>query len=70
MYFGDIKHHEQIDEEDSRNFYNNNQTLVLRTYEEISDDYQGYTEGDTFLFHMDEKPEITTRYRNVGVIII
>jgi hypothetical protein len=70
MYFADIKHHEQVDEEDSRNFYNNNQTLVLRTYEEISDEYQGYTEGDTFLFHMDEKPEITTRYRNMGVIII
>ena len=70
MYFADIKHHEQVDEEDSRNFYNNNQTLVLRTYEEISDEYQGYIEGDTFLFHMDEKPNINNRAYGNGVIVI
>jgi hypothetical protein len=56
MYFSGIKHHEQVDYEDSKNFYYNNQTLVLREYEELSEDYQGYKNGDTFLFHMDEKP--------------
>ena len=70
MYFAGLKNHEQIDYEDSNNFYNNSQTLVLRNYEEISEDYQGYENGDTFLFHMDEKPEINKRGNGKGVVII
>lgn len=70
MFFAGIKHHEQIDYEDSNNFYNNSQTLVLRNYEEISEDYQGYENGDTFLFHMDEKPEINNRANGKGVVVI
>jgi hypothetical protein len=70
MYFAGLKHHEQVDNEDSNNFYNNNQTLVLRNYEEISEDYQGYENGDTFLFHMDEKPEINNRANGKGVVVI
>jgi hypothetical protein len=70
MHFSGIKHHEQVDNEDSNNFYNNSQTLVLRNYEEISEDYQGYENGDTFLFHMDEKPEINNRANGKGVVVI
>ena len=70
MFFAGIKHHGQIDYEDSNNFYNNSQTLVLRNYEEISEDYQGYENGDTFLFHMDEKPEINNRANGKGVVVI
>lgn len=69
MYFANVKHHEQIDTEDSNNFYNNNQTLLLRQYEEISEEYQGYENGDTFLFHMNEKPELTNR-DNFGIVRI
>ena len=69
MYFADVKHHEQIDTEDSNNFYNNNQTLIIREYYEISEEYTGYENGDTFLFHMDEKPELINRDSN-GVVRI
>ena len=69
MYFANVKHHEQIDTEDSNNFYNNNQTLLLRQHEEISEEYQGYENGDTFLFHMNEKPELTNR-DNFGIVRI
>lgn len=61
MYFAGIRHHEQIDTQDSNNFYNNNQTLILREYYEMSEEYEGYDEGDTFLFHMNENPELTTK---------
>ena len=69
MYFADVKHHEQIDTEDSNNFYNNNQTLIIREYYEISEEYTGYENGDTFLFHMNEKPELINRDSN-GVVRI
>lgn len=64
MYFAGIRHHEQIDTQDSNNFYNNNQTLILREYYEMSEEYEGYDEGDTFLFHMNENPELTNKDRN------
>jgi hypothetical protein len=70
MYFAGLKHDEQVDSEDSNNFYNNNQTLILRDYQEISEDYQGYENGDTFLFHMEEKPEINNRDNGKGVVVI
>jgi len=69
MYFADIKHHEQIDTEDSNNFYNNNQTLIIREYYEMSEEYESYDNGDTFLFHMNENPELTNRDSN-GVVRI
>jgi hypothetical protein len=69
MYFANIKHHEQIDTEDSNNFYNNNQTLIMREYYEISEEYEGYDNGDTFLFHMNENPELINRDSN-GVVRI
>ena len=70
MYFAGLKHDEQVDNEDSNNFYNNNQTLILRSYEEISEDYQGYENGDTFLFRMEEKPNIITRANGKGIVVI
>jgi len=70
MYFSGIKHGKQIDIQDADNFYNNSQTLVLRTYDELSEEYEGYDEGDTFLFRMNEKPDITQRDNGKGVIII
>lgn len=69
MYFADIKHHEQIDVEDSNNFYNNNQTLIIREYYEMSEEYESYDNGDTFLFHMNENPELTNR-DNFGIVRI
>ena len=70
MYFAGIKHDEQVDSEDSNNFYNNNQTLMLRSYEEISEGYQDYENGDTFLFRMEEKPNISQRANGKGVVVI
>lgn len=69
MYFSNINHHEQLDSEDARNFSFNNLTLMLREYYEMSEEYEGYVEGDTFLFHMNEKPELTNRDSN-GVVRI
>ena len=69
MYFAGLKHDEQIDTEDSNNFYNNNQTLNIRQYYEMSQEYEGYDNGDTFLFHMNEKPELINRDSN-GVVRI
>jgi hypothetical protein len=60
-FFSNIKEDEQIDREDSDNFYNNNQTLLLRATQQMSDEYQGNDNGDTFLFKMNEKPELTVR---------
>ena len=70
MYFSGLKHDEQVDKEDADNFYNNNQTLILRDYQEISEDYQGYQNGDTFLFNMEEKPNIINRANGKGVVVI
>jgi hypothetical protein len=70
MYFAGIKHGKEIDLEDANNFLNNNQTLMLRDYQEISEEYQGYENGDTFLFHMDEKPNINQRANGKGVVVI
>ena len=70
MYFSGIKHGKQIDSQDADNFYNNSQTLVLRTYDELSEEYEGYDEGDTFLFRMNEKPNINQRANGKGVIVI
>jgi hypothetical protein len=70
MYFSGIKHGKQVDNEDSDNFYNNNQTLILRSYHEISEDYEGYDYDDVFLFRMNEKPNINTRANGKGVVII
>jgi hypothetical protein len=69
MYFANVKHHEQIDTEDANNFYNNNQTLNIREHYEISEEYEGYENGDQILFHMNEKPELTNRDSN-GVVRI
>ena len=70
MYFSGLKHDDQVDKEDADNFYNNNQTLILRDYQEISEDYQGYENGDTFLFRMEEKPNIITRANGKGIVVI
>jgi hypothetical protein len=70
MYFSGIKHGNQVDKEDVDNFYNNNQTLILQSYHEISEDYQGYNYDDVLLFRMNEKPNINTRANGKGVIII
>jgi hypothetical protein len=69
LFFSNIKQEEQIDREDSDNFLNNNQTLLLKTYYEMSEEYEGYENGDTFLFKMNEKPEIITRDKE-GIVRI
>jgi hypothetical protein len=43
---------------------------MLRSYEEISEDYQDYENGDTFLFRMEEKPNISQRANGKGVVVI
>jgi hypothetical protein len=70
MYFSAIKHGGQLDKEDVNNFHNNNQTLMLRSYDEISEEYEGYDEDDAFLFRMNEKPNFTNRANGKGVIVI
>ena len=60
-FFSRVKEDEQIDHEDYDNFSNNNQTLMLRTFEQLSDEYEGYDNGDVFFFKMNEKPILSIR---------
>jgi hypothetical protein len=49
-YFFNKKPDEQIDSEDARNFGFNSQTILLGTSEEISENYEGYENGDVLLY--------------------
>lgn len=49
-YFFNKKPDEQIDSEDAKNFNFNNQTILLGTSQVITEDYQGYENGDVILY--------------------
>lgn len=49
-YFFNKKPDQEIDAEDIRNFHNNNQTLFLGEHQEMTNDYQGYDEGNMLLY--------------------
>ena len=49
-YFFRAKPDEQLDYEDTKNFGFNSQTIYLGRYEEISEDYTGYENGDVLLY--------------------
>jgi hypothetical protein len=49
-YFFDKKPDQELDYEDTKNFGFNSQTIYLGRYEEISEDYTGYENGDVLLY--------------------
>jgi hypothetical protein len=49
-YFFRAKPDEQLDYEDTKNFEFNSQTIYLGRYEEISEEYTGYENGDVLLY--------------------
>ena len=49
-YFFRAKPDEQLDYEDTKNFGFNSQTIYLGRYEEISEEYTGYENGDVLLY--------------------
>jgi len=57
-YFSIIKDNEELDYEDAKNFGFNNQTLLLNYEEEISKNYEGYENGNTFLDSFKDTKEI------------
>jgi hypothetical protein len=71
QYFSSVKHGDQVDSEDSNNFFNNDKTIILRDYSEISDEYQEFDEDDVILFRMNEKSNFKLlRDNNTGEVII
>jgi hypothetical protein len=61
MYFFDKKPDQQLDSEDTRNFHNNSQTLFLGMHEEITDEYQGYENGDILLWVAKDTKDLNLR---------
>jgi hypothetical protein len=61
MYFFDKKADQELDSEDIRNFHNNSQTLFLGMYEEITDEYQGYENGDVLLWVAKDTKDLNLR---------
>jgi hypothetical protein len=61
MYFFDKKADQELDSEDIRNFHNNSQTLFLGMYPEITDEYQGYENGDVLLWVAKDTKDLNLR---------
>jgi len=57
-YFFRSSKDEILDNEDINNFRNNKQTLLINYNELLSEDYQGYENGDTLLFRARLKDEL------------
>jgi hypothetical protein len=60
-YFFDKKPDQQLDSEDTRNFHNNSQTLFLGMHEEITDEYQGYENGEVLLWVAKDTKDLNLR---------
>jgi DNA polymerase III delta prime subunit len=68
-YFSSIKDNEELDYEDAKNFGFNNQTLLLNYEEEISKNYEGYENGNTFLDSFKDTKEINIIQTKQGLTI-
>jgi len=60
-YFFDKKSDEQLDYEDTKNFGFNPQTILLGISEEISEDYEGYENGDVLLYVTKDTKELNLK---------
>jgi hypothetical protein len=60
-YFFDKKPDEQLDEEDTKNFGFNSQTILLGMSEEITEEYTGYDNGDMLLYVTKDTKDLNLR---------
>ena len=60
-YFFDKKPDQQLDYEDTKNFHNNPQTIYLGVYEEITEEYTGYENGDVLLYVTKDTKDLNLR---------
>jgi hypothetical protein len=60
-YFFRAKPDEQLDYEDTKNFGFNSQTIYLGRYEEISEEYTGYENGDVLLYVTKDTKDLNLR---------
>jgi hypothetical protein len=67
-YFFDKKPDEQLDYEDTKNFGFNTQTILLGISEEISEDYEGYENGDVLLYVTKDTKDLNLQKTNERIL--
>jgi hypothetical protein len=67
-YFFRSKPDEQLDEEDTKNFGFNSQTILLGTSEEISEEYLGYENGDVLLYVTKDTKDLNLKKTNERIL--
>ena len=68
-YFFDKKPDQQLDSEDARNFHNNSQTIYLGMYEEITEEYTGYENGDMLLYVTKDTNDLSLKKTSERILI-
>jgi hypothetical protein len=67
-YFFKAKPDEQLDEEDTKNFGFNSQTILLGMSEEISEEYLGYENGDVLLYVTKDTKDLNLKKTNERIL--
>lgn len=67
-YFFRAKPDEQLDEEDTKNFGFNTQTILLGMSEEISEEYLGYENGDVLLYVTKDTKDLNLKKTNERIL--
>jgi hypothetical protein len=68
-YFFNMKPDQQLDDEDARNFHNNSQTIYLGMYEQITEEYSEYENGDIILFDVKDTKKLYLQKSNDGLYL-
>jgi hypothetical protein len=68
-YFFDKKPDQQLDSEDARNFHSNSQTIYLGMYEEITEEYTGYENGDMLLYVTKDTNDLSLKKTSERILI-
>ena len=68
-YFFEAKPDEQLDEEDTKNFGFNSQTILLGMSEEISEEYLGYENGNVFLYVAKDTKDLYLKKTDSRILI-
>lgn len=67
-YFFRAKPDEELDYEDTKNFGFNSQTILLGVSEEISEDYEGYENGDMLLYVTKDTKDLNLKKTNERIL--
>lgn len=69
IIFSEAKPDEKLDEEDTKNFGFNSQTILLGTSEEISEEYLKHENGDVLLYVTKDTKDIHLKKTNERILI-